>query len=78
MPVVGGTGCRMTGTENFGDLILCKGREGREEWNACGWRLVVDKWCRELIADGCNLIGEIAGKVVNQGRGGRRWRRGTE
>lgn len=32
VPVVGGTGCRMTGTENFGDLILCEGREGREEY----------------------------------------------
>lgn len=30
----------------------------------------MDKWYRELSADGCNLIGEIAGKVVNQGISG--------
>lgn len=36
-----GTGCRTAGTKNFGGRNLRVGREGREVWNVCGWRLVV-------------------------------------
>ncbi len=28
-------------------------REERKEWNVC--RLAMDKWCRELAAEGCHL-----------------------
>lgn len=61
----------MAGTENFGDLILCKGVE-KENNGMCGWRSAVG---RELVGDGCRLVSEVAVEVISiQRRSGRSWR----
>lgn len=43
-------------SQNFGDLVLCHGKAGREKWNVSGWSLTVSRRCTELVVDGCHFI----------------------